>query len=140
MSAERLPAAKSIARLFPVLWPSLIALTAVIAGFMLLPSDLRAGPGLLLPVSIAVLTVILALLYLGERHRAAAWVGKGVMALTTVAVAFSAALLVYQIPERTLAPRALLLDAGLIWALNGDLAGGRRRTAGAGNRHDLSAS
>lgn len=105
-------------RLVSTLWPTLVALVAIGAGFALLPSDLTAGPDLLVSAGIVLLTIVLALLILGERHRAARWLGILIMATTTVAVATSAALLVYQIPEKTLAPRALLLDASLIWALN----------------------
>jgi hypothetical protein len=118
MTSENRQSTTRTERLLAILWPTLAALGIIGAGFTLLPDQLRIGPGLLLPSGIAFLTGVLALLILGERHRAARWLGIAVMALLTLAVATSAALLVYQIPEKTLPPRELLFDAGLIWALN----------------------
>jgi hypothetical protein len=118
MSSEDHGSTRRTERLLTILWPALVALGVIGAGFALLPDQLRLGPGLFLPAGILLLTGILALLILGERHRAAQRLGVAVMTLLTLAVATSAALLVYQIPERILPPRELLFDAGLVWALN----------------------
>ncbi|MGE0539018.1 MAG: hypothetical protein AB7R89_02410 [Dehalococcoidia bacterium] len=118
MTSENGASGTQSGRLLPILWPTLAAFGAIGAGFALLPGQLRVGPGLLLPAGIALLTVVLALLILGERHRAARLLGLVVMAFLTLAVATSAALLVYRIPAKILPPRELLFDASLIWALN----------------------
>ena len=118
MSSEDREPATRAERLLTIVWPTLAVLGVIGAGFALLPDQLRLGPGLFLPAGIVVLTGILTLLVVGERHRAVQRLGVAVMAVLTLAVATSAALLVYQIPERILPPRELLFDAGLVWALN----------------------
>lgn len=118
MTSEHRESTTRTERLLAIVWPTLAALVLIGMGFALLPDQLRFGPGLLLPASIVLLTVVLALLALGERHRAAQWIGIAAMVLVTLGVATSAALLVYQIPAKILPPRELLFDAGLVWALN----------------------
>jgi hypothetical protein len=118
MTSEHRESTTRTERLFAIVWPTLAALGLIGTGFALLPDQLRFGPGLLLPAGILLLTLVLALLVIGERHRAAQWLGIAAMGLVTFAVATSAALLVYQIPAKILPPRELLFDAGLVWALN----------------------
>lgn len=118
MTSEHRESTTRTERLLAIVWPTLAALGLIGTGFALLPDQLRFGPGLLLPAAILLLTLVLALLVIGERHRAVQWLGIAAMGLATFAVATSAALLVYQIPAKILPPRELLFDAGLVWALN----------------------
>jgi hypothetical protein len=120
-------AERPVAEVLPIAWPVLVAFVVIIAGFLILPDSLRAGPGVFAPVLMAACTVTLAGLIWLDHYR---WPGHpalrlwtrrislGVIAGMTVAVGASAFYLVQGLPKKEVQPLDLLLDGALIWVIN----------------------
>ena len=99
-------------------WPAILALFAVGALELALPPSFALGPHWLLLLIVAVLTIPAVLARRNGRHQLNQVFGYCTNALVTLALVWSLAALVRSLPQHTLAPKALLGVAAVLWVSN----------------------
>jgi len=100
-------------------WPATIAIVLVGGSYLFLSSRYTVGPRWGVLAIITALLIPLWVLQLRGMHRWTHVVGLALNGLLTVAVASSAALLLYRLGEGIEQALPLLRDAALVWGANG---------------------
>lgn len=99
-------------------WPATVAVLAFGGIFLALSGRYRVGPPWLVLAVVAVLIALVWMTRLRGYHRLTRLLAQLATALITLAVASSAALLVYRLTQGGVVAVALLRDAALIWVAN----------------------
>ena len=99
-------------------WPALIAGLGAGVLFYLMPEHLILGPRWLPLVLIAAMLIPAAFFHVTGRHRLNDIFGYSGLAITTVALASSLALLILRLPQHLDPPGALLRAAAALWISN----------------------
>jgi len=93
-------------------------LAALIAGYLLLDSRLRIGPRWLYPVLLAILLVPFFIARRRSLHGRAHVLGLAIAALSSMTIASSIGILVYQLLAGDVSAENLLQDASILWIAN----------------------
>ncbi len=99
-------------------WQALLALLAVGAIYLALPSNLIVGPTWLLPTLIVVMLAPTVVSHRTGRHSFNRWLGFIISGIITVALIGSVGLLVKALPSHREAGLQLLRSGGLLWLTN----------------------
>ncbi|HEY8598402.1 MAG TPA: hypothetical protein VIL85_08220 [Thermomicrobiales bacterium] len=99
-------------------WPATVAIVLVGGSYFFLSSRFTVGPRWGILAIIATLLIPLWVLRLRGMHRWTHAVGLALNGILTLAVASSAALLLYRLGEKTEQALPLLRDAALVWGAN----------------------
>ncbi len=93
-------------------------LAALITAYLLLDSQLRVGPRWLYPLLLAILLIPFFMARRRSLHGKAHILGLAIAALSSVTVASSIAILVYQLLAGDVSAENLLQDASILWIAN----------------------
>jgi hypothetical protein len=99
-------------------WPGILALLSIGCLHYALPRELRVGPGWMVLMLVAALTIPAAIFHHRRHWRLSHVLGNLVNAAVTLFVAISLALLICRLPGHKDPPNQLLRSAVTLWACN----------------------
>jgi Protein of unknown function (DUF1345) len=99
-------------------WPAVLAVLSVGGLYWALPENLSPGPGWLLMAIVLPLTAAAVILKRLRRYRVQQIVSYTLLAILTVGLIWSLALLIAALPDHKQSPRALLRSAAALWISN----------------------